>query len=416
MLKSQKLEIKSVELRQKLAELSALDTLTDEQRDELKTKTLELRDCEAQRVAALEVENSETETRETSTEDAETRELRSIEGKVDFSDYLTAALELRGVNDGAALEYNQALGIAPNFFPLQKLAPSIEELEERATTDTDTKTMPRRWIDRLFYGTAAQRLGITFESVQPGVASYPVTTAGSTAAQRGRTEAASAAAWTVGVSELKPTRNAVHAVFSVEDVARIGSELESALMRDLRSALVAGIDKAIFIGDDGANENGADITGLQTASIAESTITQANKVKADKTLETFVKLVDGLHAESMADLRIVTSVPANALWMTTIHNSAASNETVAQFLRASGMSWSARGELSDGTGNGKFGAYVGLGRGISGAAVVPVWAQGQMLRDPYSGAKTGEVSLTIHTLWNFGLPRTSNYKRIKYVA
>ena len=132
-----------------------------------------------------------------------------------------------------------------------------------------------------------------------------MTTAGASAAQRGRGEAAADAAWTVGLTELKPTRNAVRLVFSVEDAARIPN-LESALNRDMRMALTEGIDRAIFLGEAGANENTADIVGLNTATgLTEKTITQANKVKGPETLTAFAELVDGLHAESLGDLRVV---------------------------------------------------------------------------------------------------------------
>ena len=56
MLRSQKLEIKSVEIRGRLSELAGLDSLEEDQRTELKEKTAELRQVEEQRVAALEVE------------------------------------------------------------------------------------------------------------------------------------------------------------------------------------------------------------------------------------------------------------------------------------------------------------------------------------------------------------------------
>ena len=61
------------------------------------------------------------------------------------------------------------------------------------------------------------------ESVPAGVASsHPVTTAGASAAQRQRsTDAAADAAWTIGVTEMKPKRNAVRLLFSIEDAARI---------------------------------------------------------------------------------------------------------------------------------------------------------------------------------------------------
>ena len=192
--------------------------------------------------------------------------------------YVQAAIEMRSV-DGAEGELNAAVGIGSNRFPLELLAlptkRAAAEQEDRATTAVDTQTMPRTWLDRLFAETAAMRLGISMESVPVGAASFPVTTAGASAAQRGKDQAAGDTAWTVGVVEMKPKRNAATLKFSIEDTARIPG-LESALTRDLRMALTEGVDRAIFIGDDGATPNAGDIVGLQTAGITETTLTQAN--------------------------------------------------------------------------------------------------------------------------------------------
>ena len=54
-------------------------------------------------------------------------------------------------------------------FPLEMLVP----LETRATTDADGQVQQTRWLDRLFADTMAIRLGVTFESVEPGGQSYP---------------------------------------------------------------------------------------------------------------------------------------------------------------------------------------------------------------------------------------------------
>ena len=426
MRKSLEISLKISEKRQALADVT--EKLNGHSREGTTPEDSLLSSCDelAKGVMALEtrfrasvVEEDEKEKEvETSHNDdlsSEDREIRSLEGKAEFFDYFDAAKEMRSLRDGASLEFNQALGIKSDQFPMQILAPSVEELEKRQTTDKDTATIPRRWVDRLFYGSAAARLGMSFESVPSGVASYPVTTAGSVSGQRAKSQAASASAWTIGVTELKPTRNAINGIFSVEDIARVPS-LEEAIIRDLRAAIVAQIDKSLFVGDSGATGTDADIVGLNTAGISEFTLTQANKVKADKTLEKFVELVDGLHAESLGDVSIVASVGSNKLWMTTIHNSGVDNQTVAQFLRQSGMSWSVRGEIDENTAAGDFGAFCSLGRGLPGSAVVPVWAMGTMLRDPYTGAKKGEVGLTITSLFNFGLPRPANYKRFKFVT
>lgn len=410
MTQKQKLELRASEIRTKLAELAGAEDLTDEQRAEIGTLRTEYADVET-RIQALTVAEDQPTRTAAGEGDGENRELRELRGRVELRHYTTAAVEKRGV-DGAALEFNQHLGIGAHRFPLELLAPE----EDRATTDTDAgPTRPRRWLDRLFADTAASRVGVTMESVEPGIASYPITTAGASAAQRAREQAIADAAWTIGVSELKPTRNGVRVVYTSEDALR-NPGLEDALRRDMRAALTEGIDRAIFLGDAGATGNDADITGFTTAAITEAEITQANKVKADKTLETFTGLVDGIHAGSLGDLRVVAAIGAWRLWENTIANAAAENQTVAQFLRAAGLSWSARGEIEDATAAGDFGAFVGLGRGIAGAAVAPVWADAMLITDPYTGAAKGETALTLSYHWNFAFVRTANFRRVKFVA
>ena len=45
-----------------------------------------------------------------------------------------------------------------------------------------------------------------------------------------------------------------------------------------------------------------------------------------------------------------------------------------------------------------------------------MWESASLIRDPYSGADKGEVGLVLNTLWDFKIPRTSNFKRVKYVT
>ena len=408
MTKKQRLELRASELRTELATLADKSDLTDEDRAKISELRTEYADTETKLQAAIVAEDEPT--REDRA-DGEARERDELRGRVELRHYVTAAVEKRAV-DGAALEFNQSLGIGAHRFPLELLAPE----EDRATTDQDAgPTRPRRWLDRLFADTAATRVGVTMESVEPGIASYPMTTAGASAAQRGRTEAIADAAWTISVSELKPTRNGVRVVYTSEDALR-NPGLEDALRRDMRMALTEGIDRAIFLGDSTASGTDADITGFTTAGISEVTITQANKIKAKETLEAFTGLVDGIYAGGLGDLRIVAAVGAWRLWESTIANSAAENQTLASFLRAAGLSWSARGEIETDTANGDFGAFVGLGRGITGAAVAPVWSDAMMIVDPYTGAAKGETALTLAYHWNFAFVRTANFRRIKFAT
>ena len=318
------------------------------------------------------------------------------------------------VTAGAESEFNQALSLGPDQFPLMLLAPAPEV---RAATATDTTTTPRRWLDRLFAGTAAESIGIMMESVEAGAASFPVTTspAAVTAAQRGKEQAAAAGAWTIGATEMDPTRMSIHFVFAGEDAMRVPG-LEDALVRDMRMALRERMDFAIFNGDDGANPAAGDIDGLfDIAAVTEQTITQANKVLWPGTIKEFSDLVDGLHAEDLSDVRVVASVGATRLWRRTSANTNR-NESIAQVLRSNGLMWRTRHGIATTTAADDFAAAIGLARGGMGAGVCPVWQGAELIRDKWTGAASGQVQLTLNAYWNFGLVRASNFARVKFVA
>ena len=184
-------------------------------------------------------------------------------------------------------------------------------------------------------------------------------------------------------------------------------------------ALTEGMDRIIFVGDADATEDGSDITGFNGIAVAtgltERTLKQADKVKAPNTLATFAAAIDGKHASSMSDLRVVASVGANTLWLSQIAAAAADTKTISGFLQENGLAWMTRGDLDTATDSGDFGAYIAGGRGIAGAAVAAVWASGQLVRDPYSSANKGEIALTLNTYWGFAVPRPSHFSRLKFV-
>ena len=410
--------------RGRVAELAVADELTDETRAELDTIETGTPDLERQiRAATSAVETEEAEQRAAGAAgdppagDAEDRERAELRAKVKIGGYVAAAIEQRSA-DGAEAEYNVALGISGNRFPLELLAPPEQRaarVEDREVTGVDTQTMPRTWLDRLFSGTAAQAVGVSMESVPVGKSSHPVTSTGATAAQRGKSEAADDAAWTLSVIEMTPKRNAVRLLFNIEDAARIPG-LESALTRDLRMTMVEGIDRAIFLGDNGATPNAADIVGLTTAAgLVEKSIPQAGKVKGSDTLQVFAELIDGKAAMMPSDLKAVFAVGANTLWSHQLANTGASvDTTIAEFLRRFGLNWMTRGDIEDSTADTEFAAFVGLGRGLDGSGVAAVWEAGELIRDPYSGAAKGEVALTLCYLWDFKLPRASNFARVTF--
>ncbi len=417
--------------RGRMAELAIADELSDEMRSELDTIEAGTPDLERQlRAATVAVDSEEAEQRaagaagDTPAGDAEDRERAELRGRIRLASYLSAAVEKRAA-DGAEADYLASLEMpvlgrnGGTAFPLELLAPPERRqarTEDRAITNVDIMTTPRTWLDRLFAETSAMRLGVNMESVPMGSASYPVTTGGASAAQRQRsTDAAADAGWTIGVTELKPRRNAVRLLFSIEDAARIPG-LESALTRDLRAALTEGVDRAIFLGDSTATGVDADITGLNTATgVTEEELTQAEKLLWPETVSAFMQMIDGLHASTPADLRIVSSVGASRLWHSTTANTNR-NESVAQIMIGNGLNFMSRANITEDTTNDEIGAFIGRGRGIDGAAVAGIWDAGELIRDPYSGAAKGEVALTLCYLWDFGVPRAANFMRLKFVT
>ena len=394
MTKTQALELKLGEARRKLAEAIATEAPDMETVNAL---TAEVRQTDDLLIAAKLVEPEPVETRESASgETAEQRELAELQGKVEFRNYINAALHGLPVIGGPELELNQHLGLDPGYFPLDVMG---AHLEQRALRDGDAQGNQATWLDRVFAETASARLGITMPTVPAGVAAYPTMTAGGAGAQRGRTQAAVDSTYTFAVTEIKPTRHAVHGIYSIEDELRLPG-MASAIERDMAMATVESIDRAIFSTDAGANEDTADITGLRThADVGESTITQNNKIKGDELLKLFLAFVDGKYAATMADVRVVASVGSTVLWGGTVHNSAVDNETVAAFLRANGVTWTTREGIDTATSNNDFGAYIGLARGVDGAGVAPIWNKAQIVRDGWVQTLTSRFSYGFPIFW-----------------
>ena len=407
------LQTKQVALEERRRELGVL--LETEERssdfdDKLKSVKKAISTAQEEVATAAKDEPKEDVKEETRTSTPEGLEIRELRRKAEFGQYLVASGARRGVH-GAEAEFNSALGIGELDFPMEMLASP----EARAAIDGDGQANQGSWLDMVFAEAAAMRLGISFRSVGPGIANYPVTTSGPSGVQRQRAEAVSSTTLGLTVHELKPTRMATHLIYSVEDAARLPG-LSDAIRREMSAALVDAIDKAVFLGAD-AGGSEADIAGLTTATgVTESTLTQTNKVKADKTLEVFINQIDGIYASTESDLRVVAAQGANKLWSSTIHTAAVDSQTLAGFLRANGITWTVRGNIEAASANGDFGAFIGLSRGIDGAAVLPVWENGTLVTDPYTGADKGEIGLTMNTLWNFAVVRGSNFKRLKFVT
>ena len=399
-------EFRLSEVRQQVNDFNNKEALAEGEVEQLEALTKEYRELE---IRFRSLKATEVSSEERSQVDGEVSERRAIQEKVEVRAYVDAA-RLQGPVGGAESEFNSSLGMDAGKFPMSLLVGSEEH---RAAIAGDAQESQMTWVDRLFAVSAAMRLGVTFVNVPAGKTDWPVTTAGATGAQRGNAQAATDAPYTISVTSLAPTRNTVFTKYSQEDAMRLPG-LEDAIVRDLRMSVMDAVDKAIFVGDDGATPNAGDITGIQTATgVTEKTVTQANKLLPSGVLAAFSDFVDGKHATMMEDINCVFSVGANTLWTSTFPYTTGGNTTpISQILKMSDLSWMVRGELGTTTAANAFGAYVGLRRGISEAGVACVWDAGELIRDRYSAQESGEVGLSLSYYWNFGLPRASNFGRV----
>ena len=261
MLRSQKLDIKSVEIRGRLSELAGLESLEEDQRIELKEKTAELRQVEEQRVASLEVETLEGEQAEKrdvlgDVLDPEERERQEILGKARLGNAIQAVIDGRPLQ-GAESELRSAYRLSGDHEIPHEL---FEPREARAATDapaTGTQVNEQPVQPFIYKEGVAGFLGIDMPQVGGGTASHPVLTTGTPAGMKAKGAAAdeTEAAFTISTSTPKRVTGSFRV--RVEDMA-LFPQLEDSLRRDIPMSLANAVEEQILNGDGSA----PNITGL----------------------------------------------------------------------------------------------------------------------------------------------------------
>lgn len=427
MLTSHKLAVEIQERKKRLLELAGVDEPTEDQnkeREEIRSKLVELEDRRLSAIEGEQVDQSDTEMEL----DAEGRERARLEERASFANYLMAGYEERAV-DGAEKELNDAMGIKHGSFPLSMLAPKDDRrdgfdrngIETRADAVTslsiDTAQRPRSFLDRLFKGSAVQHLGISPTSVPAGVDAYPVTTGGVTAQTVTKGTKKEAEEFTATVETLKPLRCSASVIYSKEDAHRI-PQLEDAIRRDMRNAFVDAMSNEVINGVDGAS-NATVITGLvETGTPLKIDGTADGNLSAASTgtqiVSGFLSLVDGIHAQTPGDLRALVA-PELMAYMGSLTDGStnAPDQYITDILSRKGVSVMATDHISEigtsGDAAGDSYAVISRGRGLAGAVQMPVWAGASLIVDPYSRTQQGEILLTLVSFWNFAVVRDSNF-------
>ena len=379
----QKLQVRQSEVRQKINELLGVDlsTRSKEQDAALTAMTTEAQKLEPEIRSAILASPDQEETI-TKTGDPETRERLELRSRTGVADFLSAAAGGREVS-GAAKEYAASVGCAPlGRIPLDIFGNG--QPERRAISvgpSVDGPVEPA--IPYIFQRSAAASLGIQFPSHGAGSVQIPRVTTPVPSDTLAKDAAAPVTAAVITLDSQSPKRISGQFQTRAEDLA-VFPALEQVLMESIRESISNELDQEAF------NGAAAGLNGL---------FVQATDVSKASTLETyssgiqrFAELVDGSMAYSLADLRCVVGSTTYAKYMGLISD----GMPLADYLETKLGSFRVSNRMPALLDKGQRG-IVTLNGGPSPIRIY-VWNALEIIRDPYSGAGTGKVTLTATAL------------------
>ena len=391
----QQLQVKQSEIREAINALLGLDARTEEQAAELLTFTAAAQELEPSIRAAL-IAAPDPQEVTTATGDSETRERIELRSKTGIADFLRAAAGGTSVS-GAAAEYAESLGVpTTGHLPMELFGRTattkphlhLPTVETRAITPAPAVDGPLQpLVPFVFERSAAASLGIMMPTVPSGQVQIPRIETAPPADTLAKDAAAPATAAAVTLVNQSPKRIAGSFEVRVEDLAVMPS-MESALSESMQGSLSNELDEQTFNG--GAGE----LDGLFTQATA---VTAATAIETYSTgIKRFAELVDGRHAYTLKDLRVVVGSKTFALYAGLFANSNKGDLSLFDYLTQ--MLGSIR--VSDRVPGVSSSAQKGVCI-LSASAEAPkihVWDAMQIVRDPYSGAGAGKVTLTATAL------------------
>ena len=394
------------EIRTRVLEISALsgDEFTPEleaERDALRKRFAEGEIKFRASLDGLQIEQAKGIT--TTTLDPEARELQELTTRASVGGLgAIAAGVLSGhAAEGEARELQQHYHLKGNQVPLA-LMRSPMAVEDRTSGITPGPTAAggdqRPIIPAIFPASVASFLGINGQSVGVGEAAFAVvsTSASPGAPAEGADQAHSTAAFES--ANLVPSRLQASLFFSVEDAARIPG-LSDALRADLIASLTDELDDQILTGTSGlfTGSNLGDNDASSTGTFA----TVKKRVVYDS--------IDGRYAGSAADLRIVMGA-ANYGFTGGLYRGNNSDVDALESITGKVAGVRVSSHVPAVASNKE---ELVVARGTAQHVAVALWEGMDLLEDPYSLSKSGEVILTARLLHAIKILRKGGYRKVE---
>ena len=388
--------------RGRMAELSLIDELGDEQRAELDTIEKGTPDLERQTraaVVALEDEEKETETRAADNPDTEQRERIELRSKASLSTFLRCALSGQQVA-GAEAELRAAAGV--NGIPLE-LWDVPAPTEQRASTEAPGTTGVN--LDRIrpavFANSIAPRLGIEMPRVESGTYASATILTSLAAESRGKGVAADATAATFQVTSVTPKRISARLSIQIEDVAAVGQANFEAILRENLSLVLSDELDDQAINGDGVSPN---LTGIFER-LADPTVAPTAVADFDAFAAAHASGIDGLWSNGLKDVSIVCGPATMALAAKTFQTATnyKGELSAAAYAEANTAGFSTNKRMPAVVSDIQQGILYRRGRSMMGGggamrtAVIPHWNE-ISIDDIYSGSASGTRHFTMHVL------------------
>lgn len=353
-----------------------------------------------------------------------------LRDRISLVRYLEAAANETTL-DGAEAELRKELRLSDENIPLDAFLPGIEERADVVSPQNAAgNALPSGTINintgplltRVFSMTDGAFLGIPMPMVPPGTRRYPVMTAGTEPGMVARGAGIDAGAAKFDVVDVAPLRGVIKYKFDREGVAEMGALLESTLRSDAREAIGRMLDIQVLNGDG----TGANVSGILKELTAEAQpgATFANGNNPDVLTWALAKelgygSLDGQYLRSEGDLRVLVGKATYDLMRSVYRGDNADNMDGVDVLRGSGVSLRPSYQIAapavatvppksaDSTKKVQNAVLTSM----PSDAVMPIWQGISTIRDPYTDADKGFVTLTMTVLYNFTFRRKNAWKR-----
>ena len=355
---------------------------------------------------------------------------KSLMERASFARYVDIA---RGeeLYDGAERELNKEMGFSREQFPIELLLGPLADdrhedrrhipqgqIEDRVDAftniDTSQQINNRPIMQQYFKPAILGRIGVSMVSMPMGETSFAWISTGATADFRKRGEAFDATALEIATIKVEPRRLTTRIGWNIEEIAQVGSNLESVLRENARLTIDNELQEDGMQGDHAADDTTKTpaFTGIITQIGSISTDNTPNDDTKATALD-WMTYLNGLRKTiemNPGGGNVVVGIDTQTAMLTTLVNT---NEyyPVTKLLRdelgigvIDTLHMPAQRPATSTHGAAQNALYIARPEN----AIMAMWNAGEVIYNPYNEDSSAQKTLTIHVLTQMAYPRVAS--------